>query len=110
MPRSGSGSPAGAAERASTRHQGGTAAGRRIRVAVVSDIHGNLTALEAVIADLERRAPDLVIHGGDLALLGAVGRTGPDATLATHAPARAPALTDDLSRQHAELRLRASGT
>lgn len=41
-----------------------------MRIAVVSDIHGNLTALEAVIADLERRAPDLVIHGGDLALMG----------------------------------------
>jgi predicted phosphodiesterase len=44
-----------------------------MRVAVVSDIHGNLTALEAVIADLERRAPDVVIHGGDLTL-GAAGR------------------------------------
>jgi putative phosphoesterase len=42
-----------------------------MRVAVVSDIHGNLTALEAVIADLERHAPDLVVHGGDLALMGA---------------------------------------
>jgi len=42
-----------------------------MRVAVVSDIHGNLTALEAVIADLERRAADLVLHGGDLALMGA---------------------------------------
>jgi predicted phosphodiesterase len=41
-----------------------------MRVALVSDIHGNLTALEAVIADLRRRAPDLVLHGGDLALMG----------------------------------------
>src|ERR671926_488607 len=41
-----------------------------MRVAVVSDIHGNLAALEAVVADLERRAPDLVVHGGDLALMG----------------------------------------
>jgi predicted phosphodiesterase len=41
-----------------------------VRVAVVSDIHGNLTALEAVVADLRRRAPDLVVHGGDLALMG----------------------------------------
>ena len=37
-----------------------------MRIAVVSDIHGNLTALEAVIADLRKVAPDLVIHGGDL--------------------------------------------
>lgn len=41
-----------------------------MRVALVSDVHGNLTALEAVIADLERRAPDLVVHGGDLCLMG----------------------------------------
>jgi putative phosphoesterase len=37
-----------------------------MRVAVVSDIHGNLTALEAVIADVGAMAPDLVVHGGDL--------------------------------------------
>lgn len=41
-----------------------------MRVALVSDIHGNLTALEAVIADIERRSPDAVIHGGDLVLMG----------------------------------------
>jgi hypothetical protein len=29
-----------------------------VRLAIVSDIHGNLTALEAVIADIERRAVD----------------------------------------------------
>jgi predicted phosphodiesterase len=38
-----------------------------MRIAVVSDIHGNLTAFEAVLADLEQMAPDLVLHGGDLA-------------------------------------------
>lgn len=37
-----------------------------MRVAVITDIHGNLTALEAVIADLEQVAPDLVVQGGDL--------------------------------------------
>jgi putative phosphoesterase len=42
-----------------------------MRVAVVSDIHGNLTALEAVLADLRLTAPDLVLHGGDLADSGA---------------------------------------
>lgn len=41
-----------------------------MRVAIVSDVHGNLTALEAVIADLGRCSPDLVLHGGDLALMG----------------------------------------
>ncbi len=38
-----------------------------MRIAVVSDIHGNRTALEAVVADLREAAPDLVLHGGDLA-------------------------------------------
>jgi putative phosphoesterase len=38
-----------------------------VRIAVVSDIHGNLTAFEAVLADLRVAAPDLVLHGGDLA-------------------------------------------
>jgi putative phosphoesterase len=41
-----------------------------VRLAIVSDIHGNLTALEAVIADIERRGVDRVVHGGDLALVG----------------------------------------
>ena len=37
-----------------------------MRIAVVSDIHANLTALEAVIADLPKTGVDLVVHGGDL--------------------------------------------
>jgi putative phosphoesterase len=41
-----------------------------MRIAIVSDIHGNLTALEAVIRDLEAVSPDLVLHGGDLATHG----------------------------------------
>jgi Icc-related predicted phosphoesterase len=44
-----------------------------MRLAVVSDIHGNLTALEAVISDLERRGVERLIHGGDLALVGCQG-------------------------------------
>ncbi len=37
-----------------------------MRIAILSDIHGNLTALEAVLADLRRTSPDLILHGGDL--------------------------------------------
>ena len=44
-----------------------------MRLAIVSDIHGNLTALDAVIADLQRRGVDRIIHGGDLALAGCQG-------------------------------------
>ena len=38
-----------------------------MRIAIVSDIHGNRTAFEAVLADLQETSPDLVLHGGDLA-------------------------------------------
>ena len=41
-----------------------------MRVAVVTDIHGNRRALQAVVADLKRIAPDLVVHGGDLVFGG----------------------------------------
>lgn len=37
-----------------------------MRIAIVCDIHDNLTALEAVLADLREISPDLVLHGGDL--------------------------------------------
>jgi putative phosphoesterase len=42
-----------------------------MRVAIVSDIHGNRRAFQAVLADLRQVAPDLVVHGGDLAAGGA---------------------------------------
>ena len=41
-----------------------------MRIAVVSDIHGNRTALDAVLADLKQVSPDFIIHGGDLAASG----------------------------------------
>ena len=44
-----------------------------MRVAIISDIHGNLAALDAVIADLKRQSPDLVVHLGDLAVTGPRG-------------------------------------
>ena len=37
-----------------------------MRIAVVSDIHANLTALEAVVDDLRTQAADLVVQGGDV--------------------------------------------
>jgi len=37
-----------------------------MRIAIVSDIHDNLTAFEAVLADLDETSPDLILHGGDL--------------------------------------------
>lgn len=41
-----------------------------MKLAIVSDIHGNLAALEAVLADLDQVRPDRVVHGGDLVLNG----------------------------------------
>lgn len=38
-----------------------------MRIAIVSDIHGNLTAFDAVLEDLRLTSPDLILHGGDLA-------------------------------------------
>lgn len=37
-----------------------------MRIAIVADIHDNLAALEAVLADLRQTSPDLILHGGDL--------------------------------------------
>jgi len=36
-----------------------------MRIAVLSDIHGNLEALEAVVADFKRRGVDAVVNLGD---------------------------------------------
>ena len=39
---------------------------RADRVAVLSDVHGNAVALEAVLAELVEDGPELVVFGGDL--------------------------------------------
>jgi predicted phosphodiesterase len=36
-----------------------------MRIAVIADIHGNMPALEAVLADIERRDADRTIDLGD---------------------------------------------
>lgn len=41
-----------------------------MRLAVYSDVHGNLTALQTVLADIKKQAPDLVAFAGDLCLMG----------------------------------------
>lgn len=37
-----------------------------VKIAAVSDIHGNLLALQAVLADIERRGVDLIVNLGDI--------------------------------------------
>ena len=41
---------------------------RGVRVAALYDIHGNLPALEAVLAEVERNRVELVVVGGDVAI------------------------------------------
>ena len=41
-----------------------------MRVALISDIHGNLVSLDAVLADLDRQGVDRVVCLGDVAALG----------------------------------------
>ena len=41
-----------------------------MRIAILSDIHGNLPALEAVIGDIHAQSPDEIWCGGDLAFFG----------------------------------------
>jgi predicted phosphodiesterase len=48
--------------------------GRPPTFAVIADLHGNLAATEAVLADLERVQPDRVIIGGDLVNRGPQSR------------------------------------
>lgn len=60
-----------------------------LRVAVITDIHGNLEALDAVLADVARRGPfDRLVAGGDYCL------NGPD-----------PAVALDLISGHADVLL-----
>ncbi|WP_461163432.1 metallophosphoesterase family protein [Arthrobacter sp. R4-81] len=42
-----------------------------MRIAVISDVHGNLLALDAVLTDIEKRSVDSIVNLGDL-LSGAV--------------------------------------
>ena len=41
-----------------------------MRIAIFSDVHGNLSALAAVLDDIDRQAPDLIVFAGDLCLFG----------------------------------------
>lgn len=45
-----------------------------MRIAILSDIHGNLLALDAVMNDIEAQAPDQIWCGGDIAWAGPWGK------------------------------------
>jgi predicted phosphodiesterase len=74
---------------------------RVMRIAVIADIHGNLIALEAILADIAKETPDLIVDLGDcvsgplwpretLELLATLNahtvRGNHDRQVATHAP------------------------
>lgn len=44
--------------------------GHRLRIAVLSDIHSNFIAFEAVLRDVEQMAPDAIVYLGDAVLKG----------------------------------------
>ncbi|MEZ4517642.1 MAG: metallophosphoesterase family protein [Chloroflexota bacterium] len=41
-----------------------------MRIAIFSDIHGNLSAFRAVLENIDQQAPDLIVFAGDLCLVG----------------------------------------
>lgn len=58
-----------------------------MRVAAIYDIHGNLPALEAVLAEIVREGADLLVVGGDVAA-GPLPRETMDRLMALEMPAR----------------------
>jgi predicted phosphodiesterase len=70
-----------------------------MRVAVIADIHGNLLALEAVLADLKRRGADLIVDLGDCAS----GPLWPRETMERLAGLNALTVRGNHDRQVAEL-------
>jgi putative phosphoesterase len=49
------------------RPEGGAASGA-LKIAALYDVHGNVPALEAVLAEVEREGVDAIVFGGDLFL------------------------------------------
>ena len=66
-----------------------------MRIAVLSDIHGNLPALEAVLADAGRRGCDLALNLGDIAS----GPLWPRQTLERLLPLGLPTIAGNHERQ-----------
>ena len=65
------------------------------RIAAISDIHGNLPALEAVLADIARRGVDMVVNLGDILS----GPLLPRATAARLMPLNFPTIAGNHERQ-----------
>ena len=57
-----------------------------MKIAIISDIHGNAIALEAVLRDIGTRKTDLILCGGDLAGYGAYPNEVIDLIRKNHIP------------------------
>ncbi len=66
-----------------------------MKMAAISDIHGNLGALEAVLADIERRGVDLTVNLGDMLS----GPLWPRETAARLMELKLPTITGNHERQ-----------
>lgn len=66
-----------------------------MRIAALSDIHGNLAALEAVLADIARRGVDLIVNLGDIVS----GPLQPAGTLDRLIPLALPTIRGNQERQ-----------
>ena len=66
-----------------------------MRIAVLSDIHGNVSALEAVLADVGRRGVDLTVNLGDILS----GGLWPVETVALLMPLNLPTIRGNHERQ-----------
>ena len=71
----------------------------RMRIAVIADIHGNLVALEAVLADIAGEKPDLIVDLGDCVS----GPLWPHETMELLATLKAPTVRGNHDRQVATL-------
>jgi predicted phosphodiesterase len=76
-----------------------------MKLALVADVHGNLVALEAVLADLREANPDQVVHGGDLAFLGPQPAECVDRIRELGWPGVKGNTDDDVARGHSDARV-----
>jgi len=66
-----------------------------MKIAAISDIHGNLGALDAVLADIARRGADRIVNLGDILS----GPLQPNETAARLMPLRLPTIRGNHERQ-----------
>lgn len=57
-----------------------------VRIAVLSDVHGNLPAFEAALARVRELAPDVIVFGGDIVVGSPDSRACWDLAMSYHAP------------------------